>query len=131
MEKNESINCYGKKVSVKAVGAYYDRNHLRGNFYLFYDEDEVYHIEEKTTKEIAATFSAASYSEAFKKAIAILDKGPLSDLRCDILQFMVKVLQTEEKYLPRSEQEEIHGLVNQIDEILKFNDNENKKVEEV
>lgn len=137
MKRNESINLYGKKVSVKYVGAHYDRNRIRENYYLLYDEAEVYHIEDANTKEIVRTFPASSYLEALGQAIMILDiekfkswvRGPIIGIRYELIQLMVKIKGVEEKYLPHSEKSEIESLLWAVDEILDFNDEENKKNE--
>ena len=136
MKRNESINLYGKKVSVKYVGAHYDRNRIRENYYLLYDEAEVYHIEDANTKEIVRTFPASSYLDALEQAIMILDmekfkswvRGPIIGIRYELIQLMVKIKSVEEKYLTHSQKSEIESLLWSIDKIL-VNDEENKKNE--
>ncbi len=59
-------NKYGEIVAVKYIGAKIGTNHIRDNYYLFYDEDEVYHVE-KDDKIIGA-FPANSRPDALKKA---------------------------------------------------------------
>lgn len=135
MKRNESINLYGKKVSVKYVGAHYDRNRIREHYYLLYDEAEVYHIEDANTKEIVRTFPASSYLEALGISIQILDieklkswiRSPLIGVRYTVIQLMIMIKGVEEKYLPNSEKSEIEELLWAVDKILEFNDEENKK----
>ena len=61
---DECENMYGKKVRVKKVSVYNDITHFQDDYYLFYDEDEVYHLESKSKNKIIATFSANSKTNA-------------------------------------------------------------------
>ena len=63
---DEAINLYGKIKRVKKVGIYNDRTHFKDNFYLFYDEDEVYHLEDRN--KIIATFRANGKENAERLA---------------------------------------------------------------
>lgn len=136
MRKDESINLYGKKVRVRYNGSHFDRNRVREHYYLLYDEAEVYHIEDGVKKEIVRTFPSSSWTEAYEHAIMLLDieklkswvRGPLNGLMYDVIRYITKIIGTEEAYLPLSEKTEIERLCWEIFNILKFNDDENKKV---
>jgi len=71
---NETYNRKGKKVIVKLVGSYHSRTHLFDNYYIFYDEDEIYHIEDANKKQIIMTFGCDSGSKARNIAIKSLSK---------------------------------------------------------
>ena len=71
---DEAINRKGEKVRVKFAGSYFDRNHLKGDYYLFYDEAEVYHIENKQTKKIIFAFSCNSWVGAEQVALMRLSE---------------------------------------------------------
>lgn len=135
MNKDESINLYGKKVKVKYIGSHFDRNRVREHYHLLYDEAEVYHIEDAKTKEIVRAFPSSSWTEAFEHAIMLLDieklkswtRGPLNGLMYDVIRLLTKIDATEKKYLPSSEKTEIESLLWSVFDIIKFNDEENRK----
>ena len=64
LRSDETYDRNGKKVRVKIVGSYILRNHLFDNYYLFYDEGEVYHVEDSNTKKIVMTFAGNSWNRA-------------------------------------------------------------------
>lgn len=66
---DETYNRNGKKVRVKLVGSYILRNNLFDNYYLFYDEGEVYHVEDSNTKKVVMTFSSNSWNRAERIAL--------------------------------------------------------------
>ena len=61
---DEAFNLYGKIKRVKKVSVYNDITHFQDDYYLFYDEDEVYHLESKSKNKIIATFGANGKIEA-------------------------------------------------------------------
>ena len=61
---DEAFNLYGKIKRVKKVSVYNDITHFQDDYYLFYDEDEVYHLESKRKNKIIATFGANGKIEA-------------------------------------------------------------------
>ena len=61
---DEAFNLYGKIKRVKKVSVYNDITHFQDDYYLFYDEDEVYHLESKSKNKIIATFGAKGKIEA-------------------------------------------------------------------
>lgn len=61
---DEAFNLYGKIKRVKKVSVYNDITHFQDDYYLFYDEDEVYHLESKSKNKIIATFAANGKIEA-------------------------------------------------------------------
>jgi len=78
LRNDEAINRDGKIQRVKFCGGdYHEGNHVKDNWYLFYDEAEVYHIENKSTKftskkELYA-FSCDAYDKALEKANSIIE----------------------------------------------------------
>lgn len=60
LRSDEAIDLNGNIKRVKKVSIYNDITHLYDDFYLFYDEDEVYHLESKRKNKIIVTFSADS-----------------------------------------------------------------------
>lgn len=74
MRKDEAIDLYGRKVRVKVVGCYNDRTILCDPYYLFYDEAEVYHVENRETRKIVFTFSCNSWTKASEIAMLELHK---------------------------------------------------------
>jgi RNA polymerase sigma factor (sigma-70 family) len=79
LRKDEAINHYGKVQRVRFCGGdYHEGNRVKGNWYLFYDQAEVYHIENKATKyeskkELYA-FGSNSYDKALEKAKQIIER---------------------------------------------------------
>jgi len=71
---DEAFNLYGKIKRVKKVGIYNDITHFKDDYYLFYDEDEVYHLENKKTGKVVYTFSANGQQQAWVKALAYITK---------------------------------------------------------
>ena len=69
---DEAYNRNGKKVRVKKVMCYNDKTYLINNYYIFYDEAEVYHVEDSTNGKIVYTFNCNSLYKARNKAISIL-----------------------------------------------------------
>ncbi len=66
--RDECENMYGKKVRVKYVGSKIEHRKIKDNFYIQYDEDEVYHIENTKTKKIIKTFNCKSLIKAIEFA---------------------------------------------------------------
>ncbi len=79
LRNDEAINRDGKIQRVKFCGGdYHSGNHVKDNWYLFYDQAEVYHIENKATKfaskkELYA-FSCDAYDKALEKAKSIIEE---------------------------------------------------------
>lgn len=79
LRNDEAINRDGKIQRVKFCGGdYHSGNHVKDNWYLFYDQAEVYHIENKATKyeskkELYA-FGSNSYDKALEKAKQIIER---------------------------------------------------------
>lgn len=65
---DECENMYGKKVRVRYVGTKIEHKKIKDNFYIHYDEDEVYHIENTKTKKIIKTFNCNSLTKAIEFA---------------------------------------------------------------
>lgn len=97
-------NKYGEIVAVKYIGAKIDTNHIRDNYYLFYDEDEVYHVE-KDDKIIGA-FPANSRPDALKKA----------EYYIIISQLLYKIL--HDNMFPSSEKYELNAFLSQVLSII-------------
>ena len=76
MRKDEAYNIKGKKVRVKVVGFYDKKNHLINEYFIFYDEDEVYHIEDCIKEKIVYTFSCNSMVKAIKFSLEYLSFQP-------------------------------------------------------
>lgn len=74
LRTDEAIDLYGSIKRVKRVGIYNDRTQFKGDYYLFYDEDEVYHLENKKTGKVVYTFSANGQQQAWVKALAYITK---------------------------------------------------------
>ena len=66
MRVDEAINLHGRKVRVKKVGWYNKKNCIYDPYYLFYDEAEVYHVENRLTNKIEYTFSCNSWYKAIE-----------------------------------------------------------------
>jgi hypothetical protein len=73
MRIDEATNLHGKKVRVRVWGCYNDRNRVTDDYYLFYDEAEVYHIEDKRTQKIVYTFGCNSWTKAIEKSLKYLE----------------------------------------------------------
>ena len=134
MNHNEVINLYGKKVTVEYVGAHFDRNHVKNDYHLLYDEAEVYHIENAKTKKIIRAFSASSWTEAYQTSLMVIDQieNPQSwsgykllSIRYRLNSLMIEIDMSA--YLPRSEKDEILRKLTDVEEILSFNVEEMKK----
>ena len=69
---DETYNRKGKKVRVKKEKCYNSKTHLFDNYYIFYDESEVYHVENSKTDSIVLTFSCNSGTKAKNIAEKIL-----------------------------------------------------------
>ena len=69
---DEALNLHGKKVRIKYVGWFDKKNHIKDDYYLFYDEAEVYHIEKQATGKIVQTFGCNSWYGAIEMAKTIL-----------------------------------------------------------
>lgn len=133
MAHDECINLYGKKVKVEYTGSHFDRNHVKGDYYLLYDEAEVYHIENASTKAVVRAFPSSSYTEAFQNALMIIDmqdlriykRGALHEIRYKLNMLMSHIADVKEEFLPSSEKQEIDTLLFAVDDILKWNDEDN------
>ena len=78
LRNDEAINRDGKIQRVKFCGGdYHSGNHVKDNWYLFYDQAEVYHIENKatrfTSKRQLYAFGCDSYDKALEKAKSIIE----------------------------------------------------------
>jgi RNA polymerase sigma factor (sigma-70 family) len=78
LRNDEAINRDGKIQRVKFCGGdYHSGNHVKDNWYLFYDQAEVYHIENKATKFASkkqlCAFGCDSYDKALEKAKSIIE----------------------------------------------------------
>lgn len=78
---DEAVDLYGNIKRVKFQGYYHERSQIRfvnifgtdtpfyhDDYFMFYDEDEVYHLEHKPTRQIIYTFRSRSWDEAEEKA---------------------------------------------------------------
>ena len=76
---DEAVDLYGNIKRVKFQGYYHERSQIRfvnifgtdtffyhDDYFMFYDEDEVYHLEHKPTRQIIYTFRSRSWDEAEK-----------------------------------------------------------------
>ena len=75
MRIDEAFNLHDKKVRVKLVGWYNKKNVILDPYYLFYDEAEVYHIENKDTRKIVYTFGCNSWYKAHEIGLNMFKKG--------------------------------------------------------
>jgi hypothetical protein len=71
---DEAINRKDEKVRVKFQGWYDERNKVCNNYYLFYDEDEIYHVENSVNKKIVYTFSCNSWTKAVEISLKHINK---------------------------------------------------------
>lgn len=79
LRNDEAINRDGKIQRVKFCGGdYHSGNHVKDNWYLFYDQAEVYHIENKATKFASkkqlCAFGCDSYDKALETAKSIIER---------------------------------------------------------
>jgi len=78
---DEAVDLYGNIKRVKFQGYYHERSQIKighywvtnepyyhEDYFLFYDEDEVYHVEHKPSKQIVYTFRCDAWHRAEKKA---------------------------------------------------------------
>lgn len=72
LRTDEAIDLYGNIKRVKRVGIYNDKTQFKGDYCLFYDEDEVYHLENKKTGKVVYTFSANGQQQSWLKALAYI-----------------------------------------------------------
>ena len=66
---DECYNRLNQKVRVKPIKSYIDSHLIIGNYYLFYDEDEVYHIESALSCKVIRTFRCNSWNKAMLIAL--------------------------------------------------------------
>jgi hypothetical protein len=71
---DEALNIYGDKTKVKLCKWYSERNYIIDNYYLFYDKQGVYHIENSKSKKIVYTFRCIAWSKAMDVAKKFIQK---------------------------------------------------------
>ena len=77
---DEAVDLYGNIKRVKFQGYYHERSQIKighywvtnepyyhEDYFLFYDEDEVYHVEHKPSKQIVYTFRCDAWHRAEKR----------------------------------------------------------------
>lgn len=89
-------------------------NHIKDNFYLIYDEERVYHVE--NDNEIVMIFQAESLLQAKKYA---LYKLSLKEIIYELNVLMIKINGNND--IPHSEKYEIISSLDNAMDILKFN----------
>lgn len=64
---------YGKQKIIEAQHCYFDRYKIEDDFYWFYNEDGVYHLERKSSESVIYIAVAKSASEFIEKSKEVIE----------------------------------------------------------